>query len=56
MLADLKNMYRLLIPIQNGVGVLIQEVEDHIKQIGTDAVTSLKGENVSVWRSTNYGR
>ena len=40
-------MYRLLSPIHSGLGVLIQEVEDHIKEIGLSAVKSLKGENVS---------
>lgn len=45
--ADLQNMYRLLCPIQSGLGVLIQEVEDHIRDIGLSAVKSLKGENVS---------
>ena len=44
---DLQNMYRLLSPIQSGLGVLIQEVEDHIREIGLSAVKSLKGDNVS---------
>ena len=40
-------MYRLLNPIQNGLCVLVQEVEDHIKQTGLDAVKALKsGEKV----------
>ncbi|XP_067649383.1 cullin-2-like [Haliotis asinina] len=43
---DLTHMYSLLKPIQSGLGVLMQEVEDHIKQTGLEAVRSLKGENV----------
>lgn len=46
-LADLSNMYKLLKPIHGGLGVLIQEVEGHIKQTGMEAVRSLKGDNVS---------
>ena len=46
-ISDLKNMYRLLNPISNGLGMLIQEIEDHIKQIGLEAISSLKGDNVS---------
>ena len=55
---DLSNMYRLLNPIHNGLGVLVQEVEEHIKQTGLDAVKSLKptdksdkAENVSTTTS-----
>ena len=47
MFSDLSNMYQLLSPIHNGLGELIKEVENHIKQMGLDAVTSLKGDNVS---------
>lgn len=43
---DLSNMYKLLKPIHGGLGVLIQEVEGHIKQTGMEAVKSLKGDNV----------
>ena len=39
-------MYRLLHPIHTGLGVLIQEVEDHIKQMSLDIVKSLDGDNV----------
>lgn len=46
-LADLSNMYKLLKPIHGGLGVLIQDVEGHIKQTGMEAVKSLKGDNVS---------
>ena len=45
---DLQNMYRLLCPIHSGLGVLIQEVEDHIREIGLSAVKCLKGDNVSI--------
>lgn len=41
-------MYKLLKPIHGGLGVLIQEVEGHIKQTGMEAVRSLKGDNVSL--------
>lgn len=47
-ISDLSNMYRLLSPISDGLGVLVQEVEEHIKQIGLDAISSLRGDNVSV--------
>ena len=47
---DLGNMYRLLHPLHNGLCVLIQEVESHIKQTCLEAVQGLQGENVS--RST----
>ena len=40
-------MYRLLNPIHGALGVLIQEVEDHIKQVGLEAVADLKGDSVS---------
>ena len=39
-------MYRLLSPVPGGLDKLIQEVEDHIKQVGLDSVKGLKGENV----------
>ena len=44
---DLGNMYRLLNPLHNGLCVLIQEVESHIKQTCLEAVQGLQGENVS---------
>lgn len=40
-------MYQLLKPIHGGLGVLILEVETHIKNTGLEAVKNLKGENVS---------
>ena len=49
LLTDLSNMYKLLKPIHGGLGVLIQEVEGHIKQTGLEAVKSLKGDNVSYY-------
>ncbi|KAI0211701.1 Cullin-2 [Lamellibrachia satsuma] len=45
---DLRNMYRLLSPIQNGLGVLVSEVEEHIKQVGLELVISLQGQSVPV--------
>lgn len=45
--SDLSNMYQLLKPIHGGLGVLILEVETHIKNTGLEAVKNLKGENVS---------
>lgn len=49
--SDLSNMYQLLKPIHGGLGVLIQEVETHIKNTGLEAVKNLKGENVSYTQS-----
>lgn len=43
---DLQNMYTLLKPIHNGLGVLILEVQEHVKTKGLEAITNLKGENV----------
>ncbi|XP_041365909.1 cullin-2-like [Gigantopelta aegis] len=43
---DLNNMYKLLKPIHSGLGVLIQEVENHIRQSGLEAVKNLKGDNI----------
>ena len=40
-------MYKLLKPIHGGLGVLIQEVEGHIKHTVLEAVKSLKYDNVS---------
>ena len=44
-------MYTLLHPIHSGLTILIQEVEDHIKNKGLDAISGLKGENVSMKNS-----
>ncbi|CAC5381571.1 CUL2 [Mytilus coruscus] len=43
---DLSNMYQLLKPIHGGLGVLIQEIETHIKNTGLEAVKNLKGDNI----------
>jgi hypothetical protein len=40
-------MYTLLKPIHGGLALLVQEVEDHIKTMGMEAVRNLKGDNVS---------
>lgn len=45
---DLANMYPLLRSISSGVSVLIGHVMDHIKQQGLEAVTGLRGDNVSI--------
>jgi hypothetical protein len=34
--------------VAGGLDKLIQEVEEHIKQVGLDAVKGLKGENVCI--------
>ncbi|CAD6190298.1 unnamed protein product [Caenorhabditis auriculariae] len=43
---DLRNMYRLLKPIQSGLSVMVKEFEDYVKQRGLDAVSRLTGDNV----------
>ncbi|ESP02261.1 hypothetical protein LOTGIDRAFT_207667 [Lottia gigantea] len=43
---DLTNMYMLLRPIQSGLGVLVEQVEEFIKQTGLDAVLNVKGDNI----------
>jgi hypothetical protein len=43
---DLRNMYKLLKPITNGLGLLVDEVQHHITNIGLEAVRGLKGDNV----------
>ncbi|KAL4222998.1 Cullin-2 [Mactra antiquata] len=45
-LQDLENMYTLLKPINGGLGVLVKEVEEHIKSFGMEAVRNLKGVDV----------
>ncbi|XP_064647338.1 cullin-2-like [Lineus longissimus] len=46
---DLSNMYLLLNPtyLPGGLGVLVQELEDHIREVGFDAVKNSSGENAS---------
>ena len=46
-LNDLANMYRLLKAIQGAQQVLLDQVQDHIKARGLDAVTGLKGDTVA---------
>ena len=41
-------MYTLLKPIHGGLALLVQEVEEHIKTMGMEAVRNLKGDNVSL--------
>lgn len=43
---DLQNMYTLLRSINNGLGVLVQEVQSHIQTKGSEAVTNLAPENL----------
>ncbi|XP_050388623.1 cullin-2 [Patella vulgata] len=43
---DLGNMYKLLRPIQSGLGILVQEVEEYIKQISLEVVKTLKADNM----------
>jgi hypothetical protein len=40
-------MYKLLKPVPNGLGLLVDEVQHHITNIGLEAVKGLKGDNVS---------
>ena len=44
-------MYKLLKPITNGLGLLVDEVQQHITNIGLEAVRGLKGDNVSHFSS-----
>lgn len=44
---DLRNLYILLKPINDGLKELIQFLLDQIKNEGTESVVNLKGENVS---------
>ena len=45
---DLRNMYKLLKPVINGLGLLVDEVQHHITNIGLEGVKGLKGDNVSI--------
>jgi hypothetical protein len=40
-------MYRLLHPLGNGICVLLNQVEDHIKTAGLSALAKLKQDMVS---------
>jgi cullin 2 len=44
---DLRNMYKLLKPVPNGINLLVEETQKHITNIGLEAVKGLKGDNVS---------
>ncbi len=44
---DLANMYRLLKPITGAQQVLLDEVQDHIKHQGLEAITGLKGDTMA---------
>lgn len=46
-LQDLENMFTLLKPMLGAQIHLVQEVEDHIKNKGMEAVQNLKGDNVA---------
>ena len=45
---DLKNMYRLLKPIQGAQQVLLDEVQSHIKHQGLEAISGLKEETLAI--------
>ncbi|XP_038044511.1 cullin-2-like [Patiria miniata] len=45
-LADLSRMYKLLKPVVNGLHIMVNELQEHIKQTGLQAVSSLQGENI----------
>lgn len=51
---DLENMYTLLKPIHGGLGLLVEEVEMHIKATALDAVKRLKGDNASLYVFFKY--
>ncbi|XP_077979355.1 cullin-2-like [Glandiceps talaboti] len=43
---DMQRLFKLLQPIQNGLGEMIQELEKHIKDTGLEAICNLRGDNV----------
>uniref|UniRef100_T1JK90 Cullin family profile domain-containing protein n=1 Tax=Strigamia maritima TaxID=126957 RepID=T1JK90_STRMM len=45
-LHDLQNMYKLLKPVHNGLGVLVKEMQDHTQAKGLEAVSNLKVDNI----------
>lgn len=45
---DLRNMYTLLKPIPDGLKILFQAFLDHIKNEGTETISTLKGETIHV--------
>lgn len=52
--ADLNNMYTLLKPIPDGLKTLTFAFLDHIKNEGIETISTLKGENVSDFRSLSF--
>ena len=49
---DLANMYKLLQPLHQGLVVLLENMEEHIKTTGLDAVRNLKQDSVStLWET-----
>lgn len=44
---DLVNMYQLLRAVSGGMQVLVSHVMNHVKHQGLEAVTGLRGENVT---------
>ena len=52
LIPDLENMYTLLKPTHGGLNLLVQEVEEHIKTVGLEAVNNLKGDSISVSSSS----
>jgi len=53
-MADLANMYTLLSPIQNGLSVLVQELEDFIKQTAIETVQPLLANSVCLCVSLSH--
>eukprot|EP00088_Acartia_fossae_P025136 TRINITY_DN259_c0_g1_i1.p1 TRINITY_DN259_c0_g1~~TRINITY_DN259_c0_g1_i1.p1 ORF type:complete len:742 (+),score=174.52 TRINITY_DN259_c0_g1_i1:927-3152(+) len=45
---DLANLYRLLRPISGAQAVLLEEVQNHIREAGMKAISDLKGENIHI--------
>lgn len=43
----MQNMYKLLKPIDNGLTILVKEVQEHVTRIGLEAVSNLFGDNVA---------
>ncbi|XP_070565487.1 cullin-2-like [Ptychodera flava] len=43
---DMQRLFKLLQPIQSGLGEMIQELEKHIKDTGLEAICNLRGDNV----------
>ncbi|CAH1238019.1 CUL2 [Branchiostoma lanceolatum] len=43
---DMRRMYTLLRTVHNGLMLMVQEVEDHIKETGLDAISNITGDNL----------